>query len=161
MEMIVCPHCSSLQRQTADLGAQLQCESCYKPFIVAPEEAEPPAPAPAFSGATPVVPGNIALRVASTLGVQGADGASGSRYKSGLLVANIVLVVGWLLAIVGILTILTSFTARSYEFAAILTTGIAALVGGMVAVLLAHACRAVMHTADYSRMLLERRSGKK
>ena len=40
MEMIVCPHCGSLQRQTADLGAQLQCESCYKPFIVAPEEAE-------------------------------------------------------------------------------------------------------------------------
>ena len=112
MEMIVCPHCGSLQRQTADLGAQLQCESCYKPFIVAPEEAEAPAPAPAFSGATPVAPGNIAHRVASTLGVQGADGASGSRYKSGLLVANIVLVVGWLLAIVGILTILTSFTAQ-------------------------------------------------
>ena len=120
MEMIVCPHCGSLQRQTAELGEQLQCESCYKPFIVAPEEAEPPAPAPAFSA-----PGNIAHRVASTLGVQGADGASGSRYKSGLLVANIVLVVGWLLAVVGILTILTSFTARSYEFAAILTTGIA------------------------------------
>lgn len=62
MEMIVCPHCGSLQRQTADLGAQLQCESCYKPFIVAPEEAEAPAPAPAFSGATPVAPGNIAHR---------------------------------------------------------------------------------------------------
>ena len=100
-------------------------------------------------------------RVASTLGVQGADSVFDSRYKSGLLVANIVLVVGWLLAIVGILTILTSFTARSYEFAAILTTGIAALVGGMLAVLLAHACRAVMHSADYNRMLLEKLSDKK
>ena len=159
MEMIVCPHCGSLQRQTADLGAQLQCESCYKPFIVAPEEAE--APSPAVSNAAPTDPGAVVHRVASTLGVQGADSAFGSRYKSGLLVANIVLVVGWLLAVVGILTILTSFTARSYEFAAILTTGIAALVGGMVAVLLAHACRAVMHTADYSRMLLEKLSSKK
>ena len=141
MEMIVCPHCGSLQRQTADLGAQLQCESCYKPFIVAPEEAE--APSPAVSNAAPTDPGAVVHRVASTLGVQGADSAFGSRYKS------------------GILTILTSFTARSYEFAAILTTGIAALVGGMVAVLLAHACRAVMHTADYSRILLEKLSGTK
>ena len=153
MEMIVCPHCGSLQRQTADLGAQLQCESCYKPFILAPEEAE--APSPAVSNAAPTDPGAVVHRVASTLGVQGADSAFGSRYKSGLLV------VGWLLAVVGILTILTSFTARSYEFAAILTTGIAALVGGMVAVLLAHACRAVMHTADYSRILLEKLSGTK
>ena len=95
-------------------------------------------------------PGAVARRVVSTLGVQ-----------SGLLVANIVLVVGWLLAIVGILTILVSFSARRYEFAAILTSGIAALVGGMVAVLLAHACRAVMHTADSSRMLLEKLSEKK
>jgi hypothetical protein len=31
----------------------------------------------------------------------------------------------------------------------------------MVAVLLAHACRAVMHTADSSRMLLEKLSEKK
>jgi hypothetical protein len=74
---------------------------------------------------------------------------------------------GWLLTIVGILTILVSFTIlvtfswRRYEFAAILTSGIAALVGGMVAVLLAHACRAVMHTADSSRMLLEKLSEKK
>ena len=160
MEMIVCPHCSSLQRQTADLGAQLQCESCYKPFIVAPEEAVE-APPPAASKAAPTDPGAVVHRVASTLGVQGADSVFDSRYKSGLLVANIVLVVGWLLAVVGILTILTSFTARSYEFAAILTTGIAALVGGMVAVLLAHACRAVMHSADYNRMLLEKLSDKK
>ena len=54
MEMIVCPHCSSLQRQTADLGAQLQCESCYKPFIVAPEEAvEAPPPAASRSSCAP------------------------------------------------------------------------------------------------------------
>lgn len=106
-------------------------------------------------------PGAVARRVVSTLGVQSAYSVSGSRYKSGLLVANIVLVVGWLLAIVGILTILVSFSARRYEFAAILTSGIAALVGGMVAVLLAHACRAVMHTADSSRMLLEKLSEKK
>jgi len=152
MEMIVCPHCGSLQHQTADLGAQLQCESCHKPFVVAPEEAETP---------TPMEPGAVARRVVSTLGVQSADSVSGSRYKSGLLVANIVLVVGWLLAIVGILTILVSFSARRYEFAAILTSGIAALVGGMVAVLLAHACHAVMHTADSSRMLLEKLSEKK
>ena len=105
-------------------------------------------------------PGAVACRVVSTLGVQSTNTAYSSHYKSGLLVANIVLVVGWLLAIMGIFTILTSFTARSYEFAAILTSGIAALVGGMVAVLLAHACRALMHTADYSRMLLEKLSDK-
>ena len=106
MEMIVCPHCGSLQHQTASLGAQLQCESCHKPFVVAPEEAETP---------TPMEPGAVARRVVSTLGVQSADSVS----------------------------------------------GIAALVGGMVAVLLAHACRAVMHTADSSRMLLEKLSEKK
>jgi hypothetical protein len=152
MEMVVCPHCGSLQRQTADLGTPLQCESCHKPFVVAPEEAE---------SSIPMDSGTVAHGAASILDAQGTNNASGSRYKSGLLVANIVLVVGWLLAIVGIFTILTSFTARSYEFAAILTTGIGALVGGMVAVLLAHACRAVMHTADYSRMLLEKLSSKK
>lgn len=134
------------------MGAQLQCESCHKPFVVAPEEAESPPPTD---------PGAVARRVVSTLGVQSTNTAYSSHYKSGPLVANIVLVVGWLLAIVSIFTILTSFTARSYEFAAILTSGIAALVGGMVAVLLAHACRALMHTADYSRMLLEKLSDKR
>ena len=137
MSVAICPHCAAVQRQPAEAGSVVQCEACHKSFTVGesvnPAVTQPPVSAPA----APVkhIP---------------------TGYGGGILIAKIVAAMGWLFAAAGIFIMLSSIGARYGTAMLVFFYGAGTLLAGMMTVLLAQTCQAVMRNTDYTRTLLER-----
>ena len=134
MSVAICPHCAAVQRQPAEAGSVVQCEACHKSFTVGepvnPAVAQPPVSAPAEHIPT--------------------------GYGGGILIAKIVSAIGWLFAAAGIFIMLSSIGARYGTAMLVFFYGAGTLLTGMMTVLLAQTCQAVMRNTDYTRTLLER-----
>lgn len=139
---ITCPYCEHKQQSSAQKGDLVRCESCHKPF----EAGTKPRPRPAAAAPTQTQPAPARTRH------RPAQDLEETQFGTGLMIASAVGGVGILVAIIGLITLLSSLFSDSKSGA---LAGLMVMMVGMGCVLAAQIARATMKTADYTRIIAQ------